>query len=112
MPSHASSSLPRLACLSLPPSLHPSLLCSALQPESAKNNLASTYVNAWVNAGYGADKLVTPADSQWVYRNRDSGQMAAAASLGMVCAWDETRLSEADKFVEAQEEIVRAGGGA
>lgn len=82
-----------------------------LQPESAKNNLASTYVNAWVNAGYGADKLVTPADSQWVYRNRDSGQMAAAASLGMVCAWDETRLSEADKFVEAQEEIVRAGGG-
>jgi 26S proteasome regulatory subunit N1 len=66
-------------------------------------------VNAWVNAGFGADKLVSPADSQWVFRNRDSGQMAAAASLGLVCAWDETRLDALDKYLNAEEEPVRAG---
>lgn len=77
--------------------------------ESAKNNLASTYVNAWVNAGFGSDKLVSPADSQWVFRNKDSGQMAAAASLGMINAWDESRLDALDKYLNAEEENVRGG---
>jgi 26S proteasome regulatory subunit N1 len=81
------------------------------QPESAKNNLASTYVNAWVNAGFGQDKLVTPADSMWVFRNKDSGLMAAAASLGLVNLWDETKLDALDKYLNADDEMVRAGAG-
>ena len=75
-------------------------------------NLASTYVNAWVNAGFGADSIVSPASSQWVYRNKDSGQMAAAASLGMVNLWDETKLDVLDKYLNAEEEWVKAGAGA
>jgi len=101
--------LPRsLAPTPFPATFFPRSLPPA-QPESAKSNLASTYVNAWVNAGFGADKLVSPVDSQWVFRNRDSGQMAAAASLGLVCAWDETRLDALDKYLNAEEEPVRAG---
>jgi 26S proteasome regulatory subunit N1 len=38
--------------------------------DSARQNLASTFVNAFVNAGYGQDKLVTvstegQSDSGW-----------------------------------------------
>lgn len=47
-------------------------------------NLASTYVNAFVNAGYGQDKLMTVPDSSWVYKNKEHGMMAASASLGMI----------------------------
>ena len=83
-----------------------------LQLESAKNNLASTYVNAWVNAGFGHDKLVSPADSMWVFRNKDSGLIAAAASLGMINLWDETKLDSLDKYLNADDEKVRAGAGA
>ena len=45
--------------------------------DSARANLASTYVNAFVNAGFGQDKLMTP-DNEWLYKNKDHGMMAAA----------------------------------
>lgn len=32
--------------------------------DSARANLASTFVNAFVNAGFGADKLVTPDEAE------------------------------------------------
>ncbi len=54
------------------------------QADSARGNLASTFVNAFVNAGYGTDKLITPADSKWLYRNKDNAVMSVAASLGMI----------------------------
>ena len=77
--------------------------------DSAKANLAATYVNAFVNAGYGQDKLMTPEDSKWVYKNRDHGQLAAAASLGLIHIWNDSQLSELDKYLHADEENVRAG---
>ena len=83
-----------------------------MQPQSARMNLASTYVNAWVNAGFGSDKLVSPASSGWVYLNKDNGQMAAAASLGMVNMWNETKLDALDKYLNADEEFVKAGSSA
>ncbi len=56
----------------------------ASQADSARGNLASTFVNAFVNAGYATDKLVTPADSQWLYRNKGNAVMSVTASLGMI----------------------------
>lgn len=41
--------------------------------DSAKQNLASTYVNALVNVGFGTDKLMTVEGSQWLYKNKDRG---------------------------------------
>lgn len=77
--------------------------------DSARANLASTYVNAFVNAAFGADKLMSPGDSGWVYRNKDHGQTAAAASLGMVHLWNEQQISSLDKYLAANEDAVKAG---
>jgi len=39
---------------------------------SAQQNLASTFVNAFVNAGFGRDKLMIE-DGKWLYQNKDHG---------------------------------------
>lgn len=43
--------------------------------DSARANLAGTFVNAFVNAGFGNDKLMVEADegNSWVYKNKDHG---------------------------------------
>jgi len=58
--------------------------------DSAKQNLAATYVNAFVNAGYGKDLLMSAQDQKenWIYKNKEDGMQAAAASLGMILLWD------------------------
>ena len=79
------------------------------QVDSARANLASTYVNAFVNAGAGHDKLMTP-DNEWLYKNKDHGMMAAAASLGSVLLWNvEEGLTQIDKFLYSSEDYVKAG---
>ena len=80
------------------------------QVESARGNLASTYVNAFVNAASGQDKLMTPEDSTWLSRNKDDAKLAVAASVGMLHLWNEDEISAADKFLHAADENVRAGG--
>ncbi|KAL3945265.1 MAG: hypothetical protein SGBAC_000676 [Bacillariaceae sp.] len=77
--------------------------------DSARANLASTFVNAFVNAGFGKDKLMTP-DSEWLYKNKEHGMMAAAASLGSILLWNvEEGLTQIDKFLYSNEEYVKAG---
>jgi len=79
------------------------------QVDSARANLASTYVNAFVNAGFGQDKLMTP-DNEWLYKNKDHGMMAAAASLGSILLWNvEEGLTQIDKFLYSSEDYVKAG---
>jgi 26S proteasome regulatory subunit N1 len=45
--------------------------------DSARGNLAGTFVNlnAFVNAGFGNDKLMVTAEegSSWIYKNKDHG---------------------------------------
>ena len=42
--------------------------------DSAKQNLASTFVNAFLNAGFGTDKLMMGAEEgSWIYKNKDHG---------------------------------------
>ncbi|KAJ1908729.1 proteasome regulatory particle base subunit [Tieghemiomyces parasiticus] len=87
--------------------------------DSARQNLASTFVNAFVNAGFGHDKLMVPSDAAgdanggpnaWIYKNKDQGMMSAAASLGTILLWDMERgLTEIDKYLYASEEFIKAG---
>lgn len=58
--------------------------------DSAKKNLALTYVNAFVNAAFGKDLLITNNENNedWVFKVKDDGQTAAAASLGLLLLWD------------------------
>eukprot|EP00186_Timspurckia_oligopyrenoides_P002188 CAMPEP_0182445844 /NCGR_PEP_ID=MMETSP1172-20130603/3818_1 /TAXON_ID=708627 /ORGANISM="Timspurckia oligopyrenoides, Strain CCMP3278" /LENGTH=977 /DNA_ID=CAMNT_0024641673 /DNA_START=30 /DNA_END=2960 /DNA_ORIENTATION=- len=78
--------------------------------DSARNNLASTFVNAFLNMGFGTDKLVTEEETKWIYRNRDHGMMSATASLGMILLWDvDGGLTKIDKYLYSMEEYVKAG---
>eukprot|EP00882_Tetradesmus_deserticola_P007472 GHRQ01007871.1.p1 GENE.GHRQ01007871.1~~GHRQ01007871.1.p1 ORF type:complete len:541 (+),score=254.60 GHRQ01007871.1:724-2346(+) len=84
--------------------------------DSARQNLASTFVNAFVNAGYGQDKLVTvstegQSDSvHWIFKNKDHGKTSATASLGLISLWDvEGGLPLIDKYLYSNDNAIVAG---
>lgn len=78
--------------------------------DSARQNLASTFVNAFVNAGFGKDKLVCDENVKWLYKNKDHGMMSAAASLGMLYQWNtDEGLAEVDKYLYAGESYIKGG---
>ncbi|KAF8886531.1 26S proteasome regulatory complex non-ATPase subcomplex Rpn1 subunit [Infundibulicybe gibba] len=80
--------------------------------DSARGNLAGTFVNAFVNAGFGNDKLMVEAEegNSWIYKNKDHGVMSAAASLGLSLLWDtDVGLSHVDKYTYSAEEHIKAG---
>ena len=52
--------------------------------QSARHNLASSFVNGFVNAGFCKDKLLLDEESDWVYQNKDDGKLSATASIGQV----------------------------
>jgi 26S proteasome regulatory subunit N1 len=43
--------------------------------DSARQNLAGTFVNAFVNVGFGNEKLIVGAEEgqSWIYRNKEHG---------------------------------------
>jgi 26S proteasome regulatory subunit N1 len=49
---------------------------STASVDSARGNLAGTFVNAFVNAGFGNDKLMVEAEegNSWIYKNKDHGK--------------------------------------
>ncbi|KAK0435961.1 hypothetical protein EV421DRAFT_1908244 [Armillaria borealis] len=80
--------------------------------DSARANLDGTFVNAFVNAGFGNDKLMVEAEegNSWIYKNRDHGMMSAAASLGLSLLWDtDLGLTHIDKYTYSSEEYIKAG---
>ncbi|GAA5839665.1 hypothetical protein JCM5353_003335 [Sporobolomyces roseus] len=85
---------------------------SAATVDSARQNLAGTFVNAFVNAGFGNDKLMVEAEEgqSWIYKNKDHGMFSAAASLGLSLLWDtDVGLSHIDKYAYASEDHIKAG---
>jgi 26S proteasome regulatory subunit N1 len=80
--------------------------------DSAKQNLAGTFVNAFVNVGFGNDKLMAKAEEgqSWIYKNKDHGMLSAAASLGLSFLWNpENGLDAIDTYTYAPEEYIKAG---
>ena len=47
---------------------------SGSQVDSARMNLASSFVNGFVNAAFGQDKLLTDDGNKWLYKNKDHGK--------------------------------------
>ncbi|KAJ3139770.1 proteasome regulatory particle base subunit [Physocladia obscura] len=85
---------------------------SSSNVDSARQNLASTFVNAFVNIGFGSDKLMmnTEEGNSWIYKNKDTGMMSAAASLGSILLWDvEVGLTEIDKYLYSTDDNIKAG---
>ncbi|GAA5795208.1 armadillo-type protein [Helicostylum pulchrum] len=81
--------------------------------DSARNNLSSTFVNAFVNAAFCKDKLMVTEDdndSSWIYKTKEHGMTSATASLGLICLWDiETGLSLIDKYMYSTDDHIKAG---
>ncbi|KZV92939.1 putative RPN1-26S proteasome regulatory subunit [Exidia glandulosa HHB12029] len=85
---------------------------STANVDSARANLAGTFVNAFVNAGFGNDKLMVdaPEGQSWVYKNKDHGMLSAAASLGLSLLWDvDGGVNHTDKYSYSSEEYIKAG---
>jgi len=77
---------------------------------SALKNLADTYVSAFVNVGFGSDKLVTPEGSKWPYENKDHGKTAAVASIGFCHLWNDSQMPTLDKYLHSAEDSIKCGG--
>lgn len=58
------------------------------QVDSARQNLAGTFVNAFVNAGFGNDKLMVEAEEgqSWIYKNKDHGASDSAWNVNVFAA--------------------------
>lgn len=41
--------------------------------DSARQNLASSFVNGFVNAAFGQDKLLMEDGNKWLYKNKEHG---------------------------------------
>jgi 26S proteasome regulatory subunit N1 len=51
--------------------------------DSARANLAGTFVNAFVNAGFGNDKLMVDVEDgqSYIYKNKDEGETQSAEAI-------------------------------
>src|SRR6266536_2166692 len=80
--------------------------------DSARHNLAAAFVNAFVNVGFGNDKMmmVEEEKSSWVWKTKEEGMMSTVASLGTLLLWDvEGGLDKIDKYTYAPEDQIQAG---
>ena len=78
--------------------------------DSARQNLASSFVNGFVNAGFGKDKLLMDDGNKWLYKNKEHGMLSATASIGLVLLWDvDGGLTQIDKYLYSPEDHIKAG---
>merc|ERR1712136_252387 len=78
--------------------------------DSARQNLASSFVNGFVNAGFGQDKLLMEDGQKWIYKNKEHGMMSATASIGLILLWDvDGGLTQIDKYLYSPEDHIKAG---
>ncbi|KAK0672320.1 armadillo-type protein [Cercophora samala] len=80
--------------------------------DSARNNLAAAFVNGFVNAGFGNDKMMLGQSDKdsWVWKTKDEGMMSTVASLGTLLMWDiENGLDQVDKYTYLEDEPIQAG---
>jgi len=106
----------------LPEDIYKSHLADKQAPkaDSARQNLARTFVNAFVNAGFGTDGVMTIGSSatgsttttegEWIFKNKDHGRISAVASLGMIHLWDNANgVNELEKYSGLGEDYIKAG---
>uniref|UniRef100_A0A453SPK2 26S proteasome non-ATPase regulatory subunit 2 homolog n=1 Tax=Aegilops tauschii subsp. strangulata TaxID=200361 RepID=A0A453SPK2_AEGTS len=81
--------------------------------DSARQNLAATFVNAFVNAGYCQDKLMTAisdSSENLLFEKNELGKASAVASLGMIHLWDhDSGFAILDKYLQSDDTHVVAG---
>lgn len=74
--------------------------------DSARQNLASTFVNAFLNCGFADDALVAP----YLARNKSHGLLSATAAVGLLYLYDvDGGLAALDKYMYSSDTHTRAG---
>lgn len=64
-------------------------------------NLASSFVNGFVNAAFGQDKLLTDDGNKWLYKNKDHGitlcllYLCVALLISVILLYDVTGIPRA-----------------
>ncbi|KAJ8986255.1 hypothetical protein NQ317_009963 [Molorchus minor] len=80
------------------------------QVDSARQNLAASFVNGFVNAAFGQDKLLMEDGNKWLYKNKEHGMLSATASLGLILLWDvDGGLTPIDKYLYSSEDHIKSG---
>ncbi|SPP77266.1 blast:26S proteasome non-ATPase regulatory subunit 2 [Drosophila guanche] len=83
---------------------------ASIQVDSAKQNLAASFVNGFVNAGFGVDKLLSEDGNKWLYKNKEHGMLSATASLGLILLWDvDGGLTMIDKYLYSTDDNIKSG---
>ena len=84
--------------------------------DTARQNLASVFVNAFVNTAFCKDKLMNVGNPEaqestsWIYKTKDSGLISAVASIGALNLWNvDQGLSELDKYLESENVFIKSG---
>lgn len=80
--------------------------------DSAQQNLASSFVNAFINVGFSKDKLMLTDQitSTWIFKNKENGMLASAASIGSILMWNvDGGLGEIDKYLSSNDDSIKAG---
>eukprot|EP00918_Siedleckia_nematoides_P075240 GHVU01164636.1.p1 GENE.GHVU01164636.1~~GHVU01164636.1.p1 ORF type:complete len:1039 (+),score=266.31 GHVU01164636.1:199-3117(+) len=86
-----------------------------LSSDDTRNQcLARSLVNAFVNAGYGTDSLLTNGErteaTQWLFRNSERDLCVALASLGVIKLWDiERGVHALTDFSHSADPHVKSG---
>ncbi|XP_011877960.1 PREDICTED: 26S proteasome non-ATPase regulatory subunit 2-like isoform X2 [Vollenhovia emeryi] len=81
-----------------------------VEHDSARANLAASFVSGFVHAGFGQDKLMANTSDCWVYKNKEHGMLSATASLGLIHMWDvDGGLIPIDKYLYTNEDYVKSG---
>ncbi|RWR80576.1 26S proteasome non-ATPase regulatory subunit 2 A-like protein [Cinnamomum micranthum f. kanehirae] len=79
----------------------------------ARMHVAATFMNAFVNAGFGQDKLMTSGSEStrsWLFRNKKHRKTSVAASLGLILLWDvDAGLAQIEKYFDSNDNHVIAG---
>merc|ERR1719462_411809 len=74
------------------------------------HNLASSFVNGFINTGFGQDKLLMEDGNKWLYKNKEHGMLSATASIGLVLLWDvDGGLTQIDKYLYSPEDWIKSG---
>ncbi|KAL5006869.1 hypothetical protein ScPMuIL_015675 [Solemya velum] len=90
--------------------LEPNRTMGPSNVDSARQNLSASFVNGFVNAAFGQDKLLMEDGNKWLYKNKDHGMLSATASLGLILLWDvDGGLTQIDKYLYSQEDNIKAG---
>lgn len=87
--------------------------------DTARQHLANSFVNGFINAGFCKDKLVCDPEedsteqvskSNLIFKNKDHGKISATASIGLISLWDvDGGLPMIDKYLYSKDTNILAG---